>query len=150
VQGGSGGWARNGVQAPPNLTVPHLREEGKVATTLDSAQKRLQEAQATAKKRATRENVGPDWPTVDGITLEDALEELTLDMLLHGARVSFGVTDGSADLWCRVSFPVECDHSHAGMVAFTTSTTMERALRKAAQLLPETVKKVWQPDKFAR
>jgi hypothetical protein len=121
-----------------------------MATTMDSVQQRLEQAQKEAKKRATKATTGPDWPKVEGIGLEDALEELTLDMLLHGARVSFGVTDGSADLWCRVAFPVECEHKHAGMVAFTTSTTMERALRKAAQLLPEDVLTVWQPDRFAR
>lgn len=121
-----------------------------MATSLDSAQKRLQEAQAKARKRATRETVGPDWPSVNDMELDEALEELTYAALIHGARVSFGVTDGSADVWCRVSFPRSSESPHAGLVAFSTSTTIERVARKVAQLLPPQETRGWQIDKYAR
>jgi len=121
-----------------------------MATSLDSSKQRLAQAQEAARKRATREAVGPEWPKVDQITLAEAMECLTYEVLCYGARVSFGNTAGSADVWCRLNFPVECDSPLAGLVAFTSSTSIDRAARKAAQLLDATARKAWKPDQFAK
>lgn len=120
--------------------------------TLDSAQKRLEEARKAARSRATRERIGPDWPRADGIDLASALEEISVELLAEGARLSFGVTDGTADVWCRLAYPQECNSAHAGMVAFMTAGTVESALRKIAQAIPigpETAMH-WKTDRFAR
>lgn len=134
----------------PNLPYMSLREVYTVAN-LDSTQQRLKEAQKTAKSRATRERVGPDWPRVDGISSEEALEEVTLQMLLHDARLSFGNTEGSADIWGRLAFPINCDSQFAGKVAFMTSSTVDGALRKLAQCTTgDPGHGVWKEDRFAR
>jgi hypothetical protein len=121
-----------------------------VARTLDSAQKRIEEARARAVKRVAPE--GPDWPKVDGITLEDALDDLTVEMLAEGARLSLGVSDGSADVWARLAYPVECNSEHAGQVAFMTSNTVGKVLRKIAQAIPigPDTARHWKVDRFAR
>lgn len=119
--------------------------------SLDSAQKRLQEAQKIARSRATRERVGPDWPRADGISTEEALEEISYQLLAHGAKLSFGNTDGTADIWCRLSYPTYSDHQQAGKVAFMTSSTVENALRKMAQCTSgDPGHGVWKVDRFAQ
>lgn len=120
--------------------------------TLDSAQKRLDEARKAARSRATKERVGPDWPRADGIELADALEELSIELLTEGVKLSLGVTDGTADVWARLAYPLECNSEHAGMVAFMTGGTVESALRKIAQAIPvgPSTAPYWKPDRFAR
>jgi hypothetical protein len=134
----------------PPSSVATLTED--IMGTLDSAQKRLEEARKHARSRATTERVGPDWPRADGIELGEALEEVSIAMLEDGARLSFGVTDGSADVWGRLAYPLDCKSAHAGMVAFMTAGTVENALRKLAQTIPSDLatKVYWKPDRFAR
>lgn len=118
---------------------------------LDSVQERLKQARQSAVRRV-KNSEGPEWPKADAITLETALTDLTLEMLEQGLRISLGVTDGSADVWARASYPLECESARAGMVCFQTSTTAERALRKLALCLEEGShsQSSWKPDRFAR
>lgn len=118
---------------------------------LDSVQERLKQARQAAVRR-TKSAEGPEWPKADAITLETAMTDLTLEMLEQGLRVSLGVTDGSADVWCRAAYPLECESSRSGMVCFQTSNTAERALRKVALCLEEGphAQGAWKPDRFAR
>jgi len=136
------------VAIPPNLPEDSA---GGCMPNLDSAQERLKQARAAAVKR-TRSAEGPEWPKADAITLEDALTDLTLEMLEQGLRVSLGVTDGSADVWCRAGYPLECESARSGMVCFQTSSTAERALRKTALCLEEGphAQGAWKPDRYAR
>jgi hypothetical protein len=120
--------------------------------TLDSAKKRLDEARQQAQKRATRERIGPDWPRADGIELTDALDDLCVEMLAEGARLSFGVTDGTSDVWARLAYPLECNSEHRGMVCFMTGGTLENVLRKVAQAIPvgPETRMHWKEDRYAR
>lgn len=119
--------------------------------TLDSSQQRLKEAQKAAKSRATRDRVGPDWPRVDGISSEEAWEELSFVILAHDARLNFGNTAGTADVWGRLAFPSFCDHPRAGQVAFMTSGSVDGAARKLAQCTTgDPGQGVWKVDRFAR
>lgn len=121
-----------------------------MATTLDSSSQRIAQARATALKRPAKQ--AADTLTSDGIEVPEALDDLMVEMLAEGARLAFGTTDGSADVWARLSYPLSCNSDHAGMVAFVTAGSLEKALRKIAQCIPPipAVEKYWKSDRFAR
>jgi hypothetical protein len=121
-----------------------------MATSLDSAAQRIAQARAKALKRPAK--VSDDTLRSDGIEVPEALDDLMVEMLAEGARLAFGTTDGSADVWARLSYPLSCNSAHAGMVAFVTAGSLEKALRKVAQCVPSVpaVEKYWKVDRFAR
>lgn len=113
--------------------------------------KRIEDArrEAMSKSQAST-GVGPEWPKPDAVDIETALSELTMSMYLAGLKVGCGVMNDGSGVWVRVTYPPGANDPKAGRVAFTVSDTLDKALRKAVQLLETDSDKVWKVDQFAR
>lgn len=117
---------------------------------LDSAEERLKQARTRAVTRERKVTVQEIMS--DGIELSDAVLDITVEMLAHGARLTVGVADGAAEVWARFSYPLSCDAPRAGMVAFMTGGTGESAICKIAQCIPagDKLDYYWKADRYAR
>jgi hypothetical protein len=117
---------------------------------LDSTVERLKQARqraTTRERKVTAQEINSD-----AIDLSDAVLDITVEMLAHGARLSLGVADGAAEVWARLSYPIGCDAARRGQVAFMTGGTGESAICKIAQCIPEgdNLDYYWKNDRYAR
>ena len=112
---------------------------------------RLAEARRQAKERlAEVDRPGPEWPRPEDVDLDAALAELTVAIYVEGYKIGLGCMTDASGVWCRLSCPSDSPDWRAGKTAFTVSDTVDKALRKAVQLLESQSDKVWKPDQFAR
>lgn len=110
-----------------------------------AAARRKAQARAANDEKAQ----GPEWPRAEDITLEIALTDLCVAQFESGLSLGSGAMRDGMAVWVRLKYPVGIDDRRAGRVAFTVSDTLEKALRKAAQLLCEDSMRIWQEDKYA-
>jgi len=119
-------------------------------TRLDSVEERLKQARTRAVTRERKVVVQEIMS--DGIELADAVLDITVEMLAHGARFTMGVADGAGEVWARLSYPLSCEAARRGQVAFMTGGTGESAICKIAQCIPagDKLDYYWKNDKYAR
>lgn len=110
---------------------------------------RLADARKQAQARGLAGAVGPEWPKPDDVDSDAALAELTVFIYLSGAKIGAGLMSDGSGVWVRMSVPGDSTDEHAGCIAFTVSDTLDKALRKAVQLIESHSPKVWKPDQFA-
>lgn len=108
----------------------------------------MDDARKVARARSTRESAGPEWPKADDVDTDAALAELCIAILSYGLKVAAGNLNNSPDIWVRLTMPDDAVDDRAGRVAFTVSDTLDKALRKAVQLLESDSEKVWKPNQW--
>lgn len=110
---------------------------------------RLAEARKVAQTRASQQAIGPEWPRSEDVDLDAALAELTIEMLSTGLRIAAGANPDGMSIWVRMTMPDDAIDERAGKVAFTASDLLDKALRKAVQLLETQSPKIWKPNAFS-
>lgn len=120
-------------------------------STNEDLARRIEMARLDAIRQPYDAKSGPEWPSTDDETLQEAVTDLTVQMYTLGARISLGVTGEATSVWARVVFPTWCPRKDlAGMSAMTFSGDVERAVRKLAQLAEDSVHAGFKPDPYAK
>lgn len=113
--------------------------------------RRIDMARAEAQRAPFDARPGPEWPSADEYTLEEACTELTVAMYTQGAKISLGCTADATSIWARISYPSwsSCK-GVGGQSAMTFSGDVGRALRKLCQLSDDPVQAKFRPDPYAK
>lgn len=118
------------------------------------AEKARREQIAAAKALAVAppiDQVGPEWPKWDAISIEDALTTIEVDMWSGGGKVSFGLNAEASGMWGRINYPKWSPYiAKQGKSAITFGSGLDHVIRKLAQLTASDDEKVWKPDPYAK
>lgn len=106
-------------------------------------------ARAKSRAQPREATVGPEWPKADNISLEEAIITLTIFMYEQNAKLSVGVGSDGGSIYISLKSPMGGMDEKVPTQAFTASDTLDKAIRKAAQLVEESSSKIWKFDAWA-
>lgn len=113
--------------------------------------RRVMQARQEAVRPPFDATPGPEWPSADDYSLEEACTQLVVDMYTAGAKISFGCTSDATSVWGRITFASWSGKKDvAGQSAMTFSGDLERCIRKLAQLADDPVRAKFRPDPYAK
>ena len=110
---------------------------------------RLAAARKASLGRPRDTVVGPDWPKAENISLDLAVAELALFCYEQGGKISCGPSSDGGSIYVSLKSPSGGMDPKIPTQAFTASDTLDKALRKAAQLLENNSSKIWKFDAWA-